>query len=288
MDTWITKCGLFAKKESLITSSGSCSFMGATYSAENNNHLMHCRQNVACELREKVFDGVFANSKGQCALSKTDKEYDYKKSVEKIVDDLDELYNKNRREFLEKNPLFRGCANYYRDENNQVKVTYDLKNCLVWHNGCLCGICAVTKKKRDLELVNIYCNIKSIADKDLLTEHELIRKGIKLTSVALVKECAERELKKYESWVAWDWKMRKSMSLPYRFYLKKKIGKDLLQDLEDIKSGIEVIHDSDLKKKTAEEKRERKVKRKQEKLVKVKKVAIEIKEESEQLDLFKK
>lgn len=283
---WKTECGLYvnSKKSYSPLFAGSCSYLGKTYSAENNNVLIHCPYKEPCEMRNKDFDNVKIMY-GMCCISKTDDPYDYEKSIEKIKDDNDAIYYLNLEKLYEKNPLYRGCGNVGR-KDNEVKITYDLSKCLLWRNGCDKPVCAVTGKKRDLTLVNIFCDIKYTVDKGMLTEHEAIRKGIKLLSSPIMMECAERKLKELENKDEWYWRSHKSMMKPYKIYISKRATKDLMQDLQDAKEGIEVHHDSDLKKKAAQEKRERKEERQKKKQLKKNKVKIEQVEQLSILDSF--
>lgn len=249
--------------------------MGRSYDVEHNAVLITCpykpfgtKGNVQCEFREKIFDDVMALA-GCCAVSKTDEPYIYEQSVEKILDQNDAEYCRNLERLYEKNPNFRGCACIGR-EGNKVKIEYELHNCMIFRRGCEKELCAVTGKKRDLELVNIYADVKYTAEIGTLFEHEVIHKGIKLTDHPIVKECAERMLKEMESWDDNDWLWRKGRTKPFRIYIKQGRIKDLVQDLMDARNGLEVIHDSDLKKAAAERKREEKLKKQKAKMKKLK------------------
>lgn len=265
---WKTKCGLCVNPEHHRSMfDGSASYMGIEYCVENNNVLLTCPYNhdgyigqSGCEYREKNYDNIKILS-GWCAVSKINKPYDYKQSAEKINDDNDSEYNKNVEKLYIENPLFRECACIER-QNNDVKIIYSLDMCLIWRNGCDKPVCAVTRKERNLELVNIYCDTKYIVDEGMLTQHEAINKGKKLTSSPLVTECAERKLKEYQQQYAQWWSTNtKIKHMPFRIYIKKGKVKDLLQDLLDTKEGLEVVHAGDLEKQSAQEKRNRKLNR---------------------------
>lgn len=274
---WKTKCGLYVNpEEHRPLFDGSCSYMGVEYCVENDNVLIHCPYNhdeyigmKDCDYREKGFDDCINGLMyGMCCVSKTDEPYDYELSIEKVNDDNDAKYLRNLKNFKTENPLYEGCACIKR-YGNDVKIDYQLNRCLVWHNGCPKPVCAVTGKERNLTLVNIYCDIKLTADKGTLFEHEVIRKGIKLTKNPIVKECADRKLKEYEKREAWEWRNYGILEVPFRFYIKKGSAKDLMQDLQDAAEGFEVIHDSDLKKKAKAEKSERRKWRKEKRIQKL-------------------
>jgi len=292
-ETYKTKCGVLLKGEGSLFDGSTC-YLGIEYSTDNNNVLIPCIYNhhdfigkTDCEYRAKDFDKIrILNS--WCCVSKTNEPYNYENSLEKIRYDNDAENLKNREKLWNEKPLFKGCANTYR-YGNEEEISYNLKACLVWEHGCDKPICAVTGKSRNLELVNIYYDTKYSAEIGKLTEHEVILRGIKLTNHPIVKECAERKLKEYQSWTVEDWQRLKRSSVPYRIYLKKGNTKDLMQDLSDAQEGLEITHASDLIKNAVANKRARKIKRKELKIIKLEKKKLKQPKQEpkcEQLSMF--
>ena len=172
--------------------------------------------------------------------------------------------------FLETGVLNCGCI--HEDENGKPVIRYEADRCSTFQqHGCEHEICFITKKNRNLALVNVLADIKYQTGEGFI-ESEVIEKGIKLWG-PLVKDIADRKLKEklrqYKRWPeSWQYEHGRKLHgcIPFRVYTARGSGKDLKQDLADIAEGYEVIHTSDLQKAAASQKRERKAKRQQTKV----------------------
>jgi len=158
------------------------------------------------------------------------------------------------------------CACITEGKAGKSNINYDPGNCEIFQpHGCTAETCFVTKKKREeLTAVNIVADIKFKVDADTLFEKEAVEKGIKLKG-PLVKEIAERKvqeiLKEAAEWSDY-WKQHYNKLrgyTPVRVYTVRGSGKDLMQDIQDVNEGLEVIHASDRVKATAQAKRDRKL-----------------------------
>lgn len=161
------------------------------------------------------------------------------------------------------------CACVSQGEGGRPKIVYNPYNCKVFQpHGCTAEVCFITKKQRDPEefqVVNVLADITYTENADGLFPQQKIVKGIKLEG-PVVKHIAERMVKEMmkrygdnpSHWGAYGRALRGQV--PTRVYVARGTGKDLLQDLADAQEGLEVIHDSDLKKEAAAAKRERRTK----------------------------
>lgn len=170
------------------------------------------------------------------------------------------------------------CACVDEGKNGKPSYHYSPDNCNVFcPHGCEAETCFITKKKRDLAVVNILADVVYKSGVGLL-EHDVIEKGVRLYH-GIIKEIADRKIKEMlqdaketaKSEYAqtydknWYWNRlygkRFHNTTPIRIYTARGNGKDLMQDLADANEGYEVIHASDTVKAAAQAKRDRKAKR---------------------------
>ena len=278
---WETPCGLLKQG---IDQHNYGSHLGVDYCPENDNPRYGCPyyDELPCPHR---FPGKLFG--WNCAYHKTDKEYDYEKSVEKIWSDWDAIESQALKEMTNEN-FYCACLKWNRYER-QYEYNYFIEECIKLD--CKNEVCSFTKKKRDFKKVNIYYDIsREFKYKiDLLDYNERsIEKGVKVFKKAVPLSEAKIWLKQKQA----DFPIRKNRSDRENLFFTKMHGdtgfdkydyfyftmtaqniriesresRDLAQDLADISEGFKVVHASDIKKQTADAKRERKIKRKEAKI----------------------
>jgi hypothetical protein len=282
---WETPCGLLKKG---INSYSHMSHMGIDYCPENDNPRFGCPyyDEKPCPHRIDTNKMWGCN----CIYHQTDKSYNYEQSVEKLWDE----WNKIQSEAWQKITSEYGyCACMIWDRpSRQYKPKYDVDNCI--HANCQNEICAITKKERNLEKVNIYYDILRVTRyKQGLLDHEIksLEKGVKKFASPVSRTDAEIWLKlnkdEFEpkrnsqdrsnlhfsqyhgktGFGEYDW--FEFTLIPQNIRIEKREARDLMQDLKDAQEGIEITHASDLIKAKKQAKRDAKIARQEAKENKV-------------------
>lgn len=277
---WETPCGLLRKGKD-IDACGWGSHEGVTYMPENNNLRIGCPyfDDIPCQHRIGKLMGW------NCITHRTDRPYDYNHSVEKIMDKEEKIQH---AAWLEVARGYGWCANMCYDRKKRKYVPqFDVMACI--QNRCKNEICAITKQPRDVKkLVNVFYDLlreRRYKEKGGLFEHteRTLEKDVKHFDRSVPRCDAEIWLKKHgdafplrlaaddrrlltvsehfgkTGWGAYEYYEFKITPLNIR--IEHREHRDLEQDLADIRDGIKVVHASDIKKRKAEEKRERRAKR---------------------------
>ncbi len=271
---WETPCGLL--KNGIHTYSNG-SHMGVEYCPENNNPRFGCPyfDEIQCPHR------INTNLLGwNCIYNQSDRPYNYDQSVEKIFVEWDEIRSREHNKIMAE---YGYCACMKWDRYaRRYRSEYDVDDCI--RTGCKNEVCAITKKQRNLEKVNIFYDILRIRKYKMgLVEMDdkQIEKGVKVFESAITKTDAEIWLKMYSKenfqvkhnkydrrdlhfseyhgktgFDEYDW--FEFTITPQNIRIEKRESRDLLQDLRDAQEGIEVIHASDLQKAAKQAKKDRK------------------------------
>lgn len=269
---WETPCGL------LKNGSGSynhMSHMGIDYCPENNNPRYGCpyfdEQPCPYRINNKLMGC-------NCIYHQTDRPYDYAQSVEKLWNEWDkiksEAWQKATAEYG-----FCACMVWDRPKKKYMP-RYDVDACISSH--CQNEVCAITKKQRNLEKVNIYYDIlreRKYKKGFVVTTDRQLEKGIKKLERPVARTDAEIWLRVNEKdfkpkmsrfdrqelffseyhgktgFDGYEW-FEFSIS-PQNIRIERRESRDLMQDLRDIREGIEVVHASDTEKSAKQAKKER-------------------------------
>jgi hypothetical protein len=271
---WETPCGLLKKG---INSYNHMSHLGVNYCPENNNPRYGCPyyDEKPCPHRIDTKQLWGCN----CIYHQTDRPYDYEQSVERLWDE----WNKIQHSAWQKVTNEHGyCACMEWDRlSRQYKSKYDVLDCI--HAGCQNEVCAITKKQRNLEKVNIYYDILRTwhYKRGLIeTTDKKLEKGIKKFEspvartdaeiwLILHKKDFEPKLKRFDRQELffsehhgktgyWDYDWCEFTLSTQNICIERRESRDLLQDLRDIQEGIEVTHASDLIKAKKQAKRDAK------------------------------
>ena len=262
-----TGCGLFAKGKDCLTEL--CT-MGITHSHENNNPVIMCpfRKSENCE---KTFYCV-----GEwCECHRTEKPYDsefcIQKEREKQSEHIHELY----RQFIESRNG-RACENHmrYDRKTDSVEFNYYPPNCI---NCCFHpDFCPILGKKLDTRKGNVFYDVKKIypqkkrnGDNFSLLDKEFevsIEKGKKYFSKPVSMDICKAFIKVCKGEIEQRWRLNNSsewiFNPDFQFEImniraEKKETRDIYQDIQDIKDGYTIIHESDKIQQKKDEKKER-------------------------------
>ena len=281
---WEAPCSVIRKGEA---TGGYLCYGGIYWRIENNNYNFPCPyRKKECEFFHTLLKDV--SMVGKCAWHLSDKQYDYNNSAEKIEDEREELIRKNLDKKFGTNGMISCACCHVNQDTCEPYFKYNPFDCMHYtKNGCRNEICWCTGKKRDLTLANIYYDVKTTEEfrHGFIVEPDVkVIKGKKLFDTKKAMTDLEMYLKMYPDAVYEKEKSRHHSKLFFAEYhgkkfelkvlnicIEKRESRDLLQDLEDIKEGIEVIHESDRIKKNKESKKERRQKYQEDKLKRAKK-----------------
>ena len=281
---WEAPCGLLKNG---IHSYEHGSHMGVTYCPENDNPRFGCPyyDEKPCPHRFNT-NGLWG---WNCAFHQTARLYEYEQSVEKLWDEWDKIKSASWREVTDEYG-YCACMKWDRPSRKYIPK-YNVATCIhTGRAGCVNEICAITKRPRDLKRVNVFYDILKVRKYKIgLFESvdQTIEKGVKAFESSVARTDAEMWLKlnkaKFEPRLTrddhrdlffseyhgqkgfgnYDW--FEFTVTPQNIRVENRESRDLLQDLQDVREGIEVIHASDLQKAAQEAKKDRMSKRQDDK-----------------------
>lgn len=292
---WITGCGLLVQGRTVATSD--VSYDGEWYCPENDNPVFRCPH----EKRDCPYQVGALAKYSMCICHRTDREYDYQASAEKVEKDIDAKRAKEYREITGG----QYCVNVVASngyEAGYYEVRFDPTRCIQY--GCKNEVCSITKKPRDLSKCNIFYDIvREWKTRSGIIEETktAVEKGVKVFPKPVARTDAELWLarkkasynpflskksildphltledqrmayfsKHHRQWPGYDY-FEFSYSVQ-NIRIAKSEQRDLLQDLQDVENGIEVFHASDAEKEKTQKKRDAKQKRTEEKTRKIEK-----------------
>lgn len=278
-----TGCGKCVQARNVIQD---LSYMGQLFSHENDNPVINCPYRKSdCELNDKVLHGKTGG--GLCAICfcvchRTDDPYDYEGSIEKANDERE---NEKERKYQEYSELHHGrvCRNHmcYNEHDNTWRQEYRPDICV---NHCYSSFCPIRQRELSKKKGNVFYDLKTTTIRQegtIFDGEEIVNitKGIRFfghpVSIDIcndfIKIQSDEILYKYQVNYGHTQKMwNKSFQAEIlNIRSESKETRDLLQDLEDIRNGIRIVHNSDLEKSKKEMKRLRKEERINRRILKV-------------------
>lgn len=271
-----TPCGLLLKRTEM-GHSGSMGYMGINWTEENDNATIICPyydRTAACEQNHPVLESVAGagchyENLHFCAVHETDKLYSYDNSIQRIRDLADQEQERLWQEFCSKHKG-RICKHQcsYNRKTKEWSAHYCPEMCI--SNGC--SYCVVLQTEIDRSKKgNVFYDEKStwqITGEGLFEDYEkvtvvkgkrLLDKNIPLRICEAIVKYGLRDVKdrlrlNHHSELYFN----PNLKIEYiNFRAEKKVGRDLLQDLDDVANGIAVVHEADMVKQNAEAKRQR-------------------------------
>ncbi len=262
-----TGCGLLVKGSRFTTGSLTC--MGRDWIPENNSPVITCPyRREGCGLRDPVLNGIDRYHYCDCVL--TDEPYCYESSLDKALDEKERLQRQKYDAYVKK-AGGHVCHWHMRyiERTGEWEQHYDPMTCA---RECqnVGGICRLTHEPVSGRRGNVFYDVRISYirnDGTLFDGDEVVRmeKGKRLfetgKSVTIcrqvaekcVKEIIDRERDRHSRGIFLQgWKVE-----VLNIRVEQRESRDLLQDLEDIRNGVEVIHASDQEKRQKAEKKER-------------------------------
>lgn len=273
--TFKTPCGLQCKGLQCHSNMG---YMGIEWTFENDMATIHCPyEKKECKLKHEYLQELKALC-FECEVHMVDEEYQYEGSVENILKLHDDEIRRKEVSFsLQRNGRVCQEHMYFDRETQEWQMNYDPYFC--GRNRCM-GMCPVLGHELDKKRGNVFYDVKiEYLRTDLdgtLFEGQIdtqIIKGKKLfdhpVSMDICKLCAklcqdrikEKISLQYHTQLFFSEYHGKKFSFEIQnVRAEKRESRDLMQDLADIQSGIQIVHESDLIKRQKEGKRERREK----------------------------
>ncbi|WP_367567242.1 hypothetical protein [Lacrimispora sp.] len=288
--TWEAPCGVMRKGE---FTHGYGWINGICWRVENNNYNYACPyEKEECEFFHPLLKDTGVASK--CSWCLTEKPYNYDNSAEKIEDDRRKLTLQN----LERRFGYPGmihCICCHIDKKTcEPYFKYNPEQCIRFtRNGCVNKTCYCTGKERNVKTANIYYDVKVTTERRIgfiIEPIITVFKGIKLfetpksitdlemylklnPDAPLLKETRSRQHSEAlffaEHLAEYSDKYRKYKLEIQNVRIEKKESRDLIQDLEDIREGITVVHKSDSARKSKELKSQKRAKTNERKIAKL-------------------
>lgn len=281
--TFETPCGMTCKGKSCMTNTY---YRGADMQYENGNPLIHCPKGCqGCDQREGVLQdetsGVFA---GVCMVHPTDREYHYKGSCEEAKASREADLEQKKQEFIAAKDG-RACENQmrYNEKIGEWESFYDPEVCAKGHcrAQAMGQQCPILGRKLCKEKGNVYYDVRyegrDYSQDGTIFEGERFERVIKgrqyferpiLMDIARVfaKQCQSKiqfkvryNARDYDQHtmyrvergeIDFHWQIENVRA-------EKRETRDLMQDLEDIRNGVSVSHESDIRNKDKIARRER-------------------------------
>lgn len=287
---WETPCGLLAEGSHFLN--GYMSYQGVDWRPENGNPVITCPvfPTAPCPLRDPLLrsERYTCNSDDalyQCACHRTDRPYTYEGSIneahKRVWKEADKLW-----EAFKAKHNGRVCRyqSHYGRTTKTWKAFYDPMSCA--HMGCT--HCDVLEKDIDPRKGNVFYDLrKSWTEKGtgLFPDQQkvTVKKGCKLldrtTSLTICEAIVKYGRRSIEERI----RSRFHRELFFDKTLKIEIisvraarvdTRDIIQDLQDIANGIQVIHAADSLKAAKEQKRARRAAAKAQRIRKVERMIL--------------
>ena len=293
--TYKTGCGMHVVGKNVINSMGFC---GEEWCHENDNPVIRCPYDKPnCPMNDERLLGIHGGGiciQCFCVCHKTEEHYDYENSFEKEEKKRQEEKNQKYQEYTDAHNG-RICSRHmiYNERTREWHMIYEPYSCAK-----MCysqdGYCPVLGRELSKKRGNVYYDLKtsgtvkqqeaqcSMFDGEQWTH---IEKGMRVFDKpcsmdiceAFVKVQSDEILHNYEVNHSTEYIFDKSFKAEIlNIRAESKPSRDLIQDLQDIKDGITIVHASDSEKRMKEQKKERRKLAQQKKIAKLEKVLIDV------------
>lgn len=228
-----------------------------------------------------------------CTCHKTDELYDYENSIEKANKERKEERERKYKEYADAHGG-RVCQNHmFYDERTKTWIQrYDpircAKMCLS-HN----GYCPILGRQLSRKRGNVYYDLRksgavrheaqiSLFEKD---RWETVKKGIRFLDHPCSMDICEAIAKTSQEAIRWHYEINNSFekledeTLTWEIYnirAESKPSRDLMQDLQDLRDGVELVWEDDRIKEEKEQKKEKRKQLRQKAIDRLEKKLIEI------------
>lgn len=285
-----TACGLLVRGDHW--SSGTMYYMGVTWSLENGNPVISCPYHKnTCEKNHPLLKNCRIGGYIECCCEETAEPYIYDYSIDKVHDEQ----NEERQKLFEK---------FKEEKHGRICIEschYDVKK-KTWEQRfeplevCSkrrCAYCSILGRELSKKKGNVFYDVKETrADttEGLFNQGDIVTvtKGKRFIDKNVSIDICNIIVKKYANEIERKHRQRHFTEIHFSKYHGRKYefeifniraeareSRDLEQDLEDIKNGITVVHQSDLDNDKVTAKRERVQKNLEARIKKCKKILAE-------------
>jgi hypothetical protein len=293
--TFVTPCGLKVKG---VNTWDNLSYCGKEYRYENHCGCITCHFANKCNQQSPEFKKTGAIT-SFCEVKISSEPWSYEQSYEKKEDRYNALKEKQKHDFLASHP--RSCKEQIDYDGEQWKNRYNFDIC---RNLCKGGgnYCPVAGKELSRKKANVFFDIRvtrtnpefkgSLFEGDELVS---ITKGNRFFDSPISEDLCERLVKSFPFMIQRKEESRRHADkffaeLKGEVYkvdienirVEKKESRDLLQDLQDIADGIQVVHALDSEKQAKARKKEEREERARKKENRIERK----KNEAKQINLF--
>ncbi len=271
-----TPCGLLLRRTEL-GQGGSLGYGGIEWMEENDNATIICPyydRDAPCKLNNPILEaaanaGCHYENLHFCAVHETSRDYSYECSAQQVRDRADQEKERLWQEFSTQHKG-RVCKNHCQYDRSTKKwmAHYFPEMCATYR----CSFCNVLQVEIDVtKKGNVFFDEKStwkMESEGLFDAYEnvTIVKGKRLFDKPIPLQICEAIVKYGLRDVKERLRLNRHSILYFNpnlniefvnFRAVKKAGRDLLQDLNDVANGINVIHEADQIKQNAEAKQQR-------------------------------
>lgn len=286
-----TGCGMFVLGKHVIDDMG---FMGVQWCHENDNPVVRCPfDRDRCHENDRRLHGMMGGGlciQCWCVCHRTDDVYDYDRSFEKEEKKRQE---EKERKYQEYSSAHNGrvCRNHmhFNERDRTWTLIYEPRRC-----ASLCyssnGYCQILGKELSKKKGNVYYDLKKsrIRHDGTLFDGEkdvCMEKGIRYFKRPVSIDICEAFIRIQKDQIVRDYEINHSFemlsdkSLTYEVLnirAEARPSRDLMQDLQDIKDGITIVHASDQGKKQKEIKKQRRQQAKETGIKRLEKKILEV------------
>lgn len=286
-----TGCGMYVKGSHVLSD---MSYMGIDWSHENNCPVIRCPyDNADCPDNDERLHGLHGGGlciQCWCVCHKAQEIYDYENSLEKANKERKDEIDRKYKEYVEAHHG-RVCRNHmgYDERTRTWSQYYEPSRCAK-----ICysqdGYCPILGKQLNKKRGNVYYDLKTSCcrhDDTIFNGDQLVfvEKGNRYFERPVSMDICEAFIKVQSGDIYERLKRNlrseqffdKSYSIEVlNIRAESKPSRDLLQDLQDIKDGIQVTHATDVEKLSKSAKKEQRQITKQKKIEKLEKKILEI------------
>lgn len=288
-----TGCGRYVKGRNVLSDMG---YMGVEWSHENDCPVIRCPYDIPdCPDNDKRLHGIQGGGlciQCLCVCHRTMEEYDFENSIEKANQEREQEKERKYQEY-ENAHNHRVCREQscFDERTRTWELRYEPSLCVrgVCRRGG--GYCPILGKELTKKRVNVYYDLKTsgIRHDGTLFDGESwasIEKGIRFFEHPASLDICEAFIKVEPDTIfhKLKWEKLTYMQMFDKTYTMEVLniraeyrpGRDLMQDLQDIQSGIRISHASDNEKREKAAKRERRQTAKQIRISKLEKKLLEV------------
>lgn len=290
-----TGCGKFVMGKNVIDEMG---YKGIIWQHANDNPVIRCPYDIPdCPDNDSRLHGMHGGGlciQCYCVCHRAEESYDYDNSIEKADKEREEEMKQKYQEFSDAHNG-RICRNhmYYNERTREWSLHYEPRRCA---NVCYAkdGYCPILGKKLSKKRGNVFYDVKESGAYQRKGDQHSLMDGMPWTNIrkavrffdkpcsidiceAFVRVQSGEIRRRYE----YNHSIERMINPTWDFEIiniraESRPSRDLLQDLADIKAGISISFDPEVKESRKKRKKEARAAAKQKRIEKLEKKIIDI------------